>query len=221
VALLATQDPTSPYMDAERAMPEGWQRPSESFSAQPLPKYDLHGLAPDAPYLNSGVLVMNLAWWRRHDVTARLARCLRENAGHNEALDQYALNVVLDGHWAAMDPRWNVLAVLHRRGSWRETHYDEATFRQMLEEPFVLHWSGVQKPWNSLGRVPMGELFHETRARTAWAGLRGELRMLIERLARTRKRARRRGRRLVRSLARMSRSARKRLRAAASRMVRP
>ncbi len=220
VALRATQDPTSPYMDAERAMPSGWVQPAEGFTPQPLPKYELHGLEPDTPYLNSGVLMMNLDWWRRHEVTRRLLECLRENAGHIEAPDQYALNVVLRGAWAPMDPGWNALAVLHRRGSWRETHYDEATFRRLLEAPYILHWAGVQKPWNGLGAVPREEFFHRTRAGTAWAGWHGQQRMLSLRLARAGKRARRRARHALRDVRRATRQPRKKAAAAAARVAR-
>jgi len=220
VALRATQDPTSPYMDAERAMPAGWVQPAEGFTPQPLPNYDLHRLEPDTPYLNSGVLMMNLDWWRRHDVTRRLLECLLENAGQIEAPDQYALNVVLHGAWAPMDPGWNALAVLHRRGSWRETHYDEATFRRLLDVPYILHWAGVQKPWNGLGAVPREELFHRTRAKTAWAGWRGQQRLLGFRLARTRKRTRRRARHALRDLRRATRQPRKKAAAAAARLAR-
>jgi hypothetical protein len=110
--------------------------------------------------------------------------------------------------------------VLHRRGSWRETHYDEVTFRRLLEAPYILHWAGVQKPWNGLGPVPREELFHQTRAETAWAGWLGQQEMLGWRLARTRKRARRRARNALRDVRRAARPLSKQARAARGRMAR-
>lgn len=190
---LAVQDPSSPYFDSRRAMPPDWPMPTDGFTPQPVRDLDARGLSPALPYLNSGLLVLDLAAWRREDITEQLLACLRgAPEDHLIGGDQYPLNVVLAGRWRALDPRWNALAVMHERRSWRETHMDAATFERLLADPWIVHWAGPRKPWNGLGPVPRGELFHTYRARTAWAGLRGATRMASLRWARTRKRARRR-----------------------------
>ncbi len=73
---------------------------------------ELH-IDPDAPYLNSGVLVMDLARWTTEKISLRVLKICRENQDHLRAqgqwpqFDQYGLNVVLAGRWKALDPMWN------------------------------------------------------------------------------------------------------------------
>lgn len=217
---LAVQDPSSPFFDSRRAMPPGWEMPADGFTQQPVRDLDARGLSPTLPYLNSGLLVLELPAWRHENITDQLLACLR-SAPKDYLIggDQYPLNVVLAERWRALDPRWNALAVMHERRSWRETHMDASTFERVLEDPWIVHWAGPRKPWNGLGPVPRGELFHSYRARTAWSGLRGEVRMAGLRWARTRKRTRRRVRGLrkhARPLARVS----SRVRTAASELRR-
>ncbi len=203
---LAAQDPSSPFFDSRRAMPAGWEIPATGFTPQPVLDLDARGLSPTLPYLNSGLLVLDLPAWRREKITDQLLACLRSAPeDHLIGGDQYPLNVVLADRWRPVDPRWNALAVMNERHSWRETHMDAATFERVREDPWIVHWAGPRKPWNGLGPVPRGDLFHTYRARTAWAGLRGRLLMARLRLARSRKRARRRMRGLRKRLRALAR----------------
>jgi len=54
------------------------------------------GLDPDF-YINAGVLVLNLAYWRRHDIIAGCTKWLEANPYKSILLDQDAINVVLRG----------------------------------------------------------------------------------------------------------------------------
>src|SRR5262249_28268349 len=65
------------------------------------------GFEPGKPYLNSGMMVIDLERWRAQAIGARaLEFCLAEP----ERLtywDQCAINHVLDGAFAPLDARWN------------------------------------------------------------------------------------------------------------------
>lgn len=71
------------------------------------------GLNPDAPYFNSGVLVMDLNQWRAYDVALQTLEVCSTHAGQLLAqqkwpqFDQYGLNVVLHGRWKSLDRAWN------------------------------------------------------------------------------------------------------------------
>ena len=200
---LAVQDATSPYVDARRAMPHWRECTRYGFTPCPIENYAELGLAPDARYFNSGVLSINLARWRQEGITAQLVACLRANGEHLHAADQYPLNVVLGRRWGQLDPRWNVPTLVYGCAGWRQSHFDEATFRRVLEDPYVVHWAGPEKPWNAA--VPRADLFHRYRALTAWSGLRGRAVIASSRL-RTRLRApARRARHTWRQLARLVR----------------
>jgi len=54
------------------------------------------GIADDA-YVNSGIMVLNLDYWREHGVTAKCMQWLESNPEIALLPDQDAINVVLQG----------------------------------------------------------------------------------------------------------------------------
>ena len=122
-----------------------------------LRNYRALGLAPDVPYFNAGVLVLDLARWRRERIPERAFDYL---AAHIEVIrfwDQDVLNAVLAGDFRALDPRWNQLPdVAHH----------------IREEPWIVHFASTSKPWQVDCDHPRRDLFFEILDRTAWAGWR-------------------------------------------------
>ncbi len=57
-------------------------------------------------YFNSGVLLIDLGRWREERISERALELL---INHPQSLfsDQDALNIVCDGRWKKLDPRWN------------------------------------------------------------------------------------------------------------------
>jgi len=84
------------------------------------------GLPAGSKYFNAGVLVIDLAWWRRHNVRRRAMDYIHTYADQVYFWDQEALNAVLAGKWGQLDPRWNCHPALdHLPGSGRDsTHSD-------------------------------------------------------------------------------------------------
>ncbi len=60
---------------------------------------------PDAPFFNSGVMLVSLEQWREQQVGTRSLALLSETS---PLLDQCALNVVLENDWRPLHPAWNV-----------------------------------------------------------------------------------------------------------------
>lgn len=58
-------------------------------------------------YFNSGVLLMNLDYWRRHDTARTLIRWVADNPDKCSLPDQNALNKVLDGRVVYADYTYN------------------------------------------------------------------------------------------------------------------
>lgn len=118
------------------------------------------GLDGDAPYYNTGVLLVNLDAWRSEDVGARAFACCRDNADHLLAQgrfaqhDQYGLNVILRGRWHTLGSLWN-------GGS------------ELVECPaHIVHYLGNGKPHDPRCRPRFRDLFHAHLDATAWAGWR-------------------------------------------------
>ncbi|MCU0621188.1 MAG: glycosyltransferase family 8 protein [Gemmatimonadales bacterium] len=96
------------------------------------------GLA-HARFCNSGVLLLDVATWRRERV---LERALDLASAHDPAtigLDQDLLNATLHGAWAELSPRWN----------WQYTW--ASRLFEALEDANVVHFIGPTKPWTHAG----------------------------------------------------------------------
>ena len=116
-------------------------------------------LRPDAPYLQSGVMVFD---WLATLADGGLARARQFLLDHpercQEAPDQDALNAVFADKWTPLDPRWN----LH------ETYLMFGGARR----PFIEHYTST-KPWSR--RRPKAwrdaaDWYVSELAGTAWSG---------------------------------------------------
>src|SRR5689334_5154509 len=66
------------------------------------------GLDPEAPYFNSGVMLVDLPRWRAGRVTQEVLAYSRRFADRVRFGDQDGLNAVLTGRWAQAPLKWNV-----------------------------------------------------------------------------------------------------------------
>ncbi len=87
-------------------------------------------------YFNSGVMLIDVAQYNRQGLLQQLLD--RYRAGIDSPFkDQSVLNLVLEDNFAQLSPVWN----------WQWTHrYPMLT---KLTRPFLLHLSGLPKPWTS------------------------------------------------------------------------
>jgi lipopolysaccharide biosynthesis glycosyltransferase len=93
-------------------------------------------MSEGSPYLNSGVLVMDLRGIREERVFDDARQFAQEHPDLCSYPDQDALNVALDGRWQVLDWRWNAVGYkLH----------------MLPKQPFIRHITG-DKPW-SPGKV--------------------------------------------------------------------
>ena len=147
--------------------------------------------------MNTGVLLIDLALWRREGLGAQLLRCLEENRAYVRMWDQYPLNVVLAGRWKELPPVWNAQIQVHDYPSWRESPYDEATYAAVAQAPRILHFAAAVKPWQRGWAYAYADLFFEYLDQTDWAGWRPRRPWLpLERL-RTHRSLRKRWRRML------------------------
>lgn len=106
-------------------------------------------------YFNAGVLLFDLALWRRERLTdsclAEIERRQgRASASGGNALgyrcDQTPLNAVLNGRWKSLPPKWNATAYLTPRLA-AQLSIPSAELREALEDPAIFHFLGAHKPW--------------------------------------------------------------------------
>lgn len=169
---LAVQEVSAPVMDARQGLP-AYKRCAHYLSTiRPIPNYKAFGFPPSKKYFNGGVMVIDLAKWRRDDVAGRLLQCLNDNRRYVRWWDQYALNVVLADTCGELDCRWNQTSHVYAFPSWERSPLSAETFDLVRSDPFIVHFAARRKPWHLGCRHPYREAFFHYLAMTPWAGAR-------------------------------------------------
>ena len=132
--------------------------------------YNRLGYTADKGYFNSGVLLMNLQYWRENNISEAFSSYIIENGKKLKHPDQDVLNVVLRDCKTVLQLTYNFQsAFLYKRKfhSFDYTKYKEE-IKIFSKDPVILHLSGI-RPWIS-GRIkhPYQEEFFKYRAMTIW-----------------------------------------------------
>lgn len=156
-----------------------WQTPMDENTAiaaiedtgcREKQRYDILKYPESDSYFNSGVMLINLAYWRQHDIAQA---CVDFYHKHPERIifnDQDLLNCVLHNHKKLVDLQWNVQDGFYRNvpafsDEWRKTHAD------ILKNPVILHYTN-RKPWNYDSQHPLRHLYFKYWDLTPWKGQR-------------------------------------------------
>ena len=83
-----------------------------------VPNYKELGFAPDTPYFNAGMLLLDPIKWREGDLSNKIIQTIFDNIASASLPDQYGLNVALANQWVILDQRWNTFAVLEIPDPW-------------------------------------------------------------------------------------------------------
>ena len=145
------------------------------------PRLDL-GLAAPTEYLNSGVLLMDLARLRAGGISGQL-RDYGASHPDNRYPEQDALAVVCRGRWLALHPRWNVQTTLYDLPA-AQLPFAQADVAEALGRPAVIHFIGPFKPWHYVCSHPRRALYHRHREATPWPPQPLEGRSLFGRILR-------------------------------------
>ena len=169
----AVQEVSAPVVDTRLGLPTYKRCAQYLCTIRPIPNYRALGFPPSKKYFNGGVMVVDLAKWRRDDIAEKLLKCLYDNRRYVMYWDQYALNVVLADKWGELDRRWNQTSHIFDFPSWDRSPLDQATFEQLRTDPFIVHFNQRRKPWHPGCRHPLREEFFRYVNMTPWAGCRG------------------------------------------------
>jgi lipopolysaccharide biosynthesis glycosyltransferase len=106
------------------------------------------GLPPFTPYLNSGLMLMDLVKWREEKLTERTLDFLEKY--ELPCVDQDALNLALRGKFDKLHPRYNSMPYHHLK-MWRylDTVESQDVIGEAITNPAIIHFhrSFFGKPW--------------------------------------------------------------------------
>lgn len=115
-------------------------------------------------YFNGGVLLLNLDYWRQHDIERKSLEYYIKYPDRVLLNDQDVLNAVLYDQKLLVDIKWNVQDDFYRRKRFKSSDWrDEYT--EAILHPVILHFSG-RKPWAYHAMHPLRHLYFKYRDMT-------------------------------------------------------
>jgi len=124
------------------------------------------GIPPGAPYFNSGIMVLNLAYFREHRLTEKISQFIAEHPDLCEFWDQDAINAVVKGNFHILDYRYNVQTGFYEIGK------DDTLVQKALADPLIIHYTGggYCKPWFYHNLHPLKNLYYKYLKLTSFKG---------------------------------------------------
>ena len=105
-------------------------------------------------YFNSGVLLLNLSYFRKHNLSKKLFDYIKNNKNAIEYHDQDALNAVLQKSWIKLPPKYNagdillttLQNIINKDGAYL---YTQSEIDEAIQKPVIIHYAGSfhYKPW--------------------------------------------------------------------------
>ena len=125
------------------------------------------GYSIEMPYINSGVLLMNLKYWRENNVVERCFNYIAENPKKVILHDQDTLNAVLNKEVLLLPVCFNLqTAMLYRRAILNAKTKNEVETAKF--SPTIIHYTGVGKPWYRDSQHPYTRRFLHYKKLSFW-----------------------------------------------------
>lgn len=149
------------------------------------------GLLINDPYINAGVLLINLQLWRELNIQHKFMEFLQKHNGIVHHHDQGVINAVSNNRKKIVHPRYNLTSnyLSHPYHVLRSTNtpfYEEAEIKGAIKSPAIIHFTQgfYNRPWIVNSNHPFKEVFGRYHSMTEWknAPLRKDNRSLIVRI---------------------------------------
>lgn len=106
------------------------------------------------PYVNSGVLLIDLNKWKNEKIGEKILRYYAENNGRLFAPDQDAINGVLKGRIYYLLPKYNFYNIYWfypykflKKLVLPARYFTEAQYKSAISKPCIVHYLGEERPW--------------------------------------------------------------------------
>lgn len=133
------------------------------------------GLSPKDEYYNAGVLLLNLSYWRTHNLQKKCFDYYTKS--HNILLynDQDILNHCCVGAIYPLSHTYNFFPVIKYFPKYFMKHYQPAYFRygvqeykQILARPTIIHYAGDERPWYKGNFSPYRQVYKHYQKHSPW-----------------------------------------------------
>lgn len=122
-------------------------------------------------YINGGVLLINLHYWREKQVERRLVDFILNYPERIKYWDQDVVNYVLQNERIFLPLKYNVQQLFYFKPEFSKVDYwsMETDILEAQANPVILHFTGGDKPWYIDCKHPKANNFLYYKKRTIWA----------------------------------------------------
>lgn len=114
------------------------------FQSKDISTYQRCGYEPEKEYVCAGVLLMNLDYWREHDIANRVIRWGRDNSDRIKFPDQDSINFICRDAKILLPLKYDIVDGFFHHVYYYENYPQE--LRECVESPVIIHYAG-QAPW--------------------------------------------------------------------------
>ena len=130
-------------------------------------------------YFNAGMNVLNLDYFREHNVSQCLIDYISNNYNKIKFHDQDALNGALYDKTLHVLPQWNMTSAvyvyqLEKRGDRvdgrivNDYHIEKQNAKEHMKDPFILHYVSKPKPWQHGCTHPLSSMYFKYALKTIY-----------------------------------------------------
>lgn len=142
----------------------------EDMGCRESERYEILQYPMEYSYFNAGVLLINLKFWREHDIAQACIDYFHKYPERILYNDQDLLNSVLYKDKKLIDIKWNVQDAFYRPGSYIIKERNKQNIESLLH-PVVLHYTN-RKPWAYDSQHPLRNKYFYFLDFTPWKGNR-------------------------------------------------
>jgi lipopolysaccharide biosynthesis glycosyltransferase len=117
------------------------------------------GMSEGSVYFNSGIMMINLDYWRAQKISEKTLSFLKDNPDKIKYADQCALNAIIDGNFLNVDNKYNF-----------QTGFTSQDSKVKIQ-PSIVHFTGSIKPTNYLSQHKYKDVYIKELKRTGFYNL--------------------------------------------------
>ncbi len=136
----------------------------DDMGAGDLIRYEILRYPKEYSYFNAGVLLIDLAYWRKHNISEQCVDYYHKNHERIMFNDQDILNALFYNSKKTLPYKWNMQDAFYR------TKAQQSFTTEELLNPVILHFTN-RKPWDYDNQHPLKDLFFHYQNFTSWKGM--------------------------------------------------
>ena len=138
-----------------------------------IEQYHRLNYPPELGYFNAGVLLINMDYWREHDVVRNFMHIIQEYGERLLFGDQDILNVVFSNYKVILPVKYNLASGFLEKSPKYDFKKYENEIEEALKDPVIVHYIWPDKPWkfSRQPKHPFSSTFFKYQRQTKWKGV--------------------------------------------------